>query len=230
METVLRVENLTKSYKQGDSSISVLNNLNLSIQEGETVAILGQSGSGKSTLLSLLSGLDHADSGTISIAKKEITNLSEKDLAVYRGENIGIIFQQFHLMNHMTALENVATPLELAGHKDAFDRAAAELESAGLGHRGDHYPAQMSGGEQQRVSIARAFINEPEILFADEPTGNLDDNTGSRIEALLFDLNKEKNTTLVLVTHDLELAGKTSRIIKLRGGKVISDSSQMQAV
>jgi len=220
METVLRVENLTKSYKQGDSSISVLNNLNLSIQEGETVAILGQSGSGKSTLLSLLSGLDHADSGTISIAKKEITNLSEKDLAVYRGENIGIIFQQFHLMNHMTALENVALPLEIAKIKGANAEAAKALEAVGLAHRLDHYPSELSGGENQRVAIARAFITNPKVLIADEPSGNLDQDTGRQVMNILFQQVKNIKMTMILVTHNEDLASQCEHIYRLDKGQL----------
>jgi len=229
MGSILKIEKVSKVYTSGESSLKVLDDVNFDIEAGDIISIVGPSGSGKTTLLGLCAGLDKFTEGEVVLCGKVLSAMSEDECASLRNEKVGFVFQNFQLIPTLTAIENVMIPLELQG-KRAYDKAVELLDRVGLPDRMHHYPSQLSGGEQQRVSIARAFINEPEILFADEPTGNLDDNTGSRIEALLFDLNKEKNTTLVLVTHDLALAGKTSRIIKLRGGKVISDSSQMQAV
>lgn len=220
MEPILKVENLSKSYRQGESAVNVLNDLNLEVIKGETVAILGQSGSGKSTLLSLLSGLDNADSGSISVSNQNIVSLGEKELAKFRGENIGIIFQQFHLMNHMTALENVSLPLEIAKSSSALEKAKEALTKVGLSHRYDHYPSEMSGGENQRVAIARAFIVNPKILIADEPSGNLDQDTGDQVMNILFDQVKDLQMTLILVTHNKDLASKCQHIYELGRGKL----------
>lgn len=220
MTDILSVENLSKSYKQGTNEVHVLNGLSLNVKKGSTVAILGQSGSGKSTFLSLLSGLDKADQGKIQIAGSDITTLDEKALAKFRGENLGIIFQQFHLMNHMTALENTALPLEISKSKNTKSLAKNALEKVGLGHRVDHYPNELSGGENQRVAIARAFIVSPKLLIADEPSGNLDQETGDAVMEILFDLVKKNEMTLVLVTHNRELAQKCEAIYKLNHGKL----------
>jgi putative ABC transport system ATP-binding protein len=220
MDPILKVENLSKSYRQGESAVNVLNDLNLEVIKGETVAILGQSGSGKSTLLSLLSGLDNADSGSISVSNQNIASLGEKELAKFRGENIGIIFQQFHLMNHMTALENVSLPLEIAKSSLALEKAKEALTKVGLSHRYDHYPSEMSGGENQRVAIARAFIVNPKILIADEPSGNLDQDTGDQVMSILFDQVKDSQMTLILVTHNKDLASKCQHIYELGRGKL----------
>ena len=220
MQSILSVKNLSKTYKQGESSVKVLSDLNLEVAKGETVAILGQSGSGKSTFLSLLSGLDSADEGSISITNHEITKLDEKQLAKFRGENVGIIFQQFHLMNHLTAMENVSLPLEIAKDKAAKQEAKKALEAVGLGHRLEHYPSEMSGGENQRIAIARAFIVKPDLLIADEPSGNLDQDTGEQVMGLLFEQVKTTGMTMLLVTHNKELASKCQHIYELVRGKL----------
>lgn len=225
MTAIIAVEDLTKTYTSGSKSLHVLENINFSIAPGETVSIVGPSGSGKTTLLGLCAGLDKPSSGQIRFKSDSINNLSEDQRAALRNEHIGFIFQNFQLIPTLTALENVMVPLELQGHPEARSRSIELLERVGLGDRMSHYPTQLSGGEQQRVSIARAFSNHPEILFADEPTGNLDDETGQHIEQLLFQLNAEQGTTLIIVTHDLDLARKTQRIIKLKGGHIISDTS-----
>lgn len=223
MANILEVENLSKSYHTESGSLKVLDTVNFSLKTGDICAIVGPSGSGKTTLLGLCAGLDRASTGTVKLAGIALEALSEDARAKVRNENIGFIFQNFQLLPTLTAIENVMVPMELRGEKNVRKRAAELLERVGLGKRLDHYPTQLSGGEQQRVSIARAFINQPKILFADEPTGNLDKETGEKVEKLLFDLNQEAQTTLVVVTHDLELAQKTQRIIKLKGGAVISD-------
>ncbi len=223
MTNILEVENLTKSYQTEGGLLKVLDTVNFSLKAGDICAIVGPSGSGKTTLLGLCAGLDRASTGTVKLSGIALENLNEDARAKVRNENIGFIFQNFQLLPTLTAIENVMVPMELRGEKNVRKRAAELLERVGLGKRLDHYPTQLSGGEQQRVSIARAFINQPKILFADEPTGNLDKETGEKVEKLLFDLNHEAQTTLVVVTHDLELAQKTQRIIKLKGGAVISD-------
>ena len=228
MNEILKIESLSKIYKSGEKSLRVLDQINFNIDIGDTVSIVGPSGSGKTTLLGLCAGLDDLSEGQVVLCGQNLGKLTEDERAALRNKKVGFVFQNFQLIPTLTAIENVMIPLELQGRADARSHAFELLERVGLSDRKDHYPSQLSGGEQQRVSIARAFINEPEILFADEPTGNLDDKTGFRIESLLFELNKEKNTTLVLVTHDLELASKTGRIIKLKGGKVIYDSVQTQ--
>ena len=223
MQEVLKVHDLKKTYQSGTRALTVLDDINFSIHQGETVAIVGPSGSGKTTLLGLCAGLDKSTDGTVQLYDAMINNLDEDQRAAIRNEHIGFIFQNFQLIPTLTALENVMIPLELQGKPGAAAVAEDLLNRVGLGDRMDHYPTQLSGGEQQRVSLARAFCNSPKILFADEPTGNLDEETGGSVEQLMFDLNKEKGTTLIIVTHDPELAQKTSRIIKLKGGKIIAD-------
>ncbi|MCL4116795.1 UNVERIFIED_CONTAM: hypothetical protein GTU68_052362 [Idotea baltica] len=221
---ILEVNDVSKVYKSVNRSLTVLDKVNFAVDKGETVSIVGASGSGKTTLLGLCAGLDVSSYGNINLAGNNLNNKTENEKASIRNKHIGFIFQNFQLLPTLTALENVMLPLELQDRaKEAGSKAKELLERVGLGDRKDHYPNQLSGGEQQRVSLARAFSNTPEILFADEPTGNLDDETSEVVEQLLFDLNKEHNTTLVIVTHDLELAQKTSRIIRLKGGKIISD-------
>ena len=225
MTEIIAVEELTKTYASGSKSLNVLENINFAISPGEIVSIVGPSGSGKTTLLGLCAGLDNPSEGKVVFKSETLNNLNEDQRAALRNKYIGFIFQNFQLIPTLTALENVMIPLELQGDSEARSRAIELLERVGLGDRMSHYPSQLSGGEQQRVSIARAFSNKPEILFADEPTGNLDDETGGHIEKLLFQLNAEQGTTLVIVTHDLDLANKTNRIIRLRGGHIISDST-----
>ena len=210
---------------KGSARVEILKSIDLAIGSGETVALLGPSGSGKSSLMAILSGLERADAGSISVAGLDFTRLDEDGLAAARRGRIGIILQAFHLLPTMTALENVAVPLELAGEADAFAWARAELEAVGLGHRLDHYPAQLSGGEQQRVAIARATAPRPVILFADEPTGNLDAATGAGIMGLLFDRQRETGATLLVITHDPELAKRCRRVVEMRDGQIISDRS-----
>lgn len=217
---MLEVKNLTKTYNSGSRALTVLDDVSFVIQPGETFSIVGPSGSGKTTLLGLCAGLDRASDGSVILNGIALDKLSEDERAAVRNEHVGFIFQNFQLIPTLTALENVMIPMELKGEKNATKRATELLEKVGLGDRKNHYPTQLSGGEQQRVSLARAFSNNPKILFADEPTGNLDEETSQKVEALLFDLNKDAGTTLVLVTHDLELAKKTQKVIKLRGGKL----------
>lgn len=211
---------------EGAGRVHILKGIDLEIDKGTSVGLVGPSGSGKSTLLMVMAGLERADEGSVVVAGSELGPLSEDRLAQFRGKNVGIIFQSFHLVPNMTALENVAVPLELAGDPAAFDKAKTELDAVGLGHRLHHYPAQMSGGEQQRVAVARALVVEPEILIADEPTGNLDDTTGSQIVDLMFAAQRERNTTLVLVTHDPNLAAKCDRMIRVRSGEIEEATTQ----
>jgi putative ABC transport system ATP-binding protein len=203
--------------------VHILKGISLDVGRGEAVGLVGPSGSGKSTLLMTLAGLERADSGKVVIDGQDLSALNEDGLATFRGRRIGIVFQSFHLIPTMTAVENVAVPLELAGMADAFDRARVELEAVGLGQRLQHYPAQLSGGEQQRVALARALAPEPAILVADEPTGNLDEITGASIVDLLFKLKDSKGATLVLVTHDLSLARRCDRMVRIRSG-IIEDA------
>lgn len=222
-ETILETAHLSKTYEGAGRSTTVLKDVNFSVETGATMAIVGPSGSGKSTLLGLCAGLDRSSEGTVHLNNILLNNLSEDELARIRNQYVGFIFQNFQLLPTLTALENVMVPLELRGEKNIRSRALALLDKVGLKERVQHYPSQLSGGEQQRVSIARAFSTQPKILFADEPTGNLDAETSEKIIRLLFDLNQEAGTTLIIVTHDLELAARTGRIIKLKGGSIISD-------
>ncbi len=225
MTKILEVKELTRVFKSGTRELTVVNNINFGIEEGTTCAIVGPSGSGKTTLLGLCAGLDRPTSGVVNLTGTTINSLSEDERATVRNKHVGFVFQTFQLVPTLTALENVMVPLELRGEATSGvrKRAIELLTEVGLGDRVHHYPTQLSGGEQQRVAIARAFINQPKILFADEPTGNLDTETGEHIEELIFNLNKSERTTLVLVTHDIELANKCDRIIRLKNGKVESD-------
>ncbi|MEL7020196.1 MAG: ABC transporter ATP-binding protein [Bacteroidota bacterium] len=218
---MLEVQQLTKTYNSGSRSLTVLDNVSFSIAAGDTFSIVGPSGSGKTTLLGLCAGLDRASSGSVILNGIVLDRLNEDERAAVRNKHVGFIFQNFQLIPTLTALENVMVPLELRGERHAHKTAMELLERVNLATRHDHYPTQLSGGEQQRISLARAFSNRPKILFADEPTGNLDEETGATVEQLLFDLNKEAGTTLVLVTHDLDLAAKTQHVLKLKGGKVV---------
>lgn len=220
---VLELNNLTKVYRSGSRTLTVLRNVSFTLGQGETCAIVGPSGSGKTTLLGLSAGLDRPTSGNVRLCGVQLEPLTEDARAEVRNRHVGFVFQSFQLIPTLTALENVMVPAELRGERAVRAHAEELLDSVGLSDRMDHYPAQLSGGEQQRVAIARAFINRPSILFADEPTGNLDAETGSTVEKLLFELNATAGTTLVLVTHNIELARKTGRIIRLRGGEVVSD-------
>lgn len=222
---VLNVKNLSKSYTSGDRTLMVLHEVSFSLADAATCAIVGPSGSGKTTLLGLCAGLDRPSTGSVAINGIALDQLNEDERAKVRNEQVGFVFQNFQLLPTLTALENVMVPLELRGESNIKTRAADLLQRVGLEKRLQHYPAQLSGGEQQRVALARAFINRPKILFADEPTGNLDAETSEKIVHLLFDLNREARTTLVLVTHNLELAQKTQRIIRLKGGSVIADEN-----
>ncbi|MDI3469702.1 MAG: ABC-type antimicrobial peptide transport system, ATPase component [Pseudolabrys sp.] len=208
------------SLGQGAARVHILKDITLNIVRGEAAGLVGPSGSGKSTLLMVMAGLERCDTGSVSVAGEPLTELDEDRLAEFRGRNVGIVFQSFHLIPTMTALENVAVPLELVGAAGAYDRARAELAAVGLGDRLDHYPAQLSGGEQQRVALARALAPNPPILVADEPTGNLDEATGRQIIDLLFAAHRERGTTLVLVTHDNGLAARCGRVITLRSGRL----------
>ncbi len=222
MAKILNVENLGKTYSSGTKQLQVLQEISFNVEERETFAIVGPSGSGKTTLLGLCAGLDRPDSGEISLCGTRLNSLNEDERAVLRNQKVGFVFQDFQLLPTLTALENVSVPLELQGVKKASESARELLDKVGLGDRLHHYPSQLSGGEQQRVAVARAFSNRPSILFADEPTGNLDAATGEKIESLLFELNRELGTTLVIVTHDLELAQKTQKILRLKGGKIVA--------
>lgn len=203
--------------------VNILNGIDLSISGGETVGIVGPSGSGKTSLLMVIAGLERASAGLVRVANEDLGTMNEDGLATFRRDHVGIVFQNFHLVPTMTALENVAVPLELAGRSDAFARAENELRAVGLDHRLAHYPAQLSGGEQQRVALARAFAPEPAILLADEPTGNLDRATGATVMELLFDLHARRGTTLLLVTHAAELAARCARTISLADGQIVGD-------
>lgn len=219
-QTLIELKNADLTLGSEASSVHVLKNMNLRLNEGESAGIVGPSGSGKSTLLMVLAGLERLDSGEVHIAGSAIHKMSEDEAAAFRGRNIGIVFQSFHLIPNMTALENVAVPLELAGEKNAFEKAKEELVAVGLGERLTHYPSELSGGEQQRVAIARALAPSPKLLIADEPTGNLDGDTGQQIADLLFQKQKERDMTLVLVTHDPSLADKCARKIAVRSGEI----------
>jgi len=223
VETILNITNLSKTYQSAGRTLTVLDNINFSVATGSTNAVVGPSGSGKTTLLGLCAGLDQSSAGVVELNDINLGNLSEDQRAQVRNQYIGFIFQNFQLLPTLTALENVMVPLELRGEKNIKARSLELLDKVGLSDRGHHYPAQLSGGEQQRVSLARAFSNSPRILFADEPTGNLDAETSEKVVKLIFDLNKEAGTTLVMVTHNLELAAKTQRILRIKGGKLVAD-------
>ena len=223
MESILSIQNLSKTYTSGERSLTVLDNVSFEVEPGAIVSIVGPSGSGKTTLLGLCAGLDRASSGSVILNGVKLDKLDEDERALVRNQYVGFIFQSFQLLPTLTALENVMVPLELRGQTKVQPFAMELLDRVGLADRSHHYPIQLSGGEQQRISMARAFANQPKILFADEPTGNLDEETSNKVEDLLFELNREAGTTLVVVTHDLELAGKTQRIIRLKGGKLVSD-------
>lgn len=214
------LEDINLSLGRGAARVHILKNISLHIGAGERVGLTGPSGSGKSSLLMVLAGLERPDSGRVRMLGQELTGLDEDELAKFRGANIGIVFQSFHLIPTMTALENIAVPLELAGISDAFGRARAELAEVGLSARADHYPAELSGGEQQRVALARALAPGSRILVADEPTGNLDEKTGASIADLIFAKTKERGSSLVLVTHDLALAERCDRVVRLRSGEI----------
>tara|TARA_B100000700_G_scaffold326552_2_gene438439 strand:+ start:2229 stop:2891 length:663 start_codon:yes stop_codon:yes gene_type:complete len=216
---ILKIKNLFKTFEQPDQrKIEVLKNLNLQIQKGETLAVVGQSGSGKSTLLSLLAGLDRQTSGSLKLHDKELSDLSEIQMTQFRAENIGIIFQQFYLMPHLNLLENVSLPLEMFGFEESQERAKESIAQVGLSDRLKHFPHQLSGGESQRVAIARAIVIRPSILLADEPTGNLDNTTGSQITDLIFNLVQNTGMTLLLVTHNIDMANRCSRKVTLKNG------------
>jgi putative ABC transport system ATP-binding protein len=223
-ETAIELRDLDLSLGRGAARVHILRKISLNVARGEAIGLVGPSGSGKSTLLMTMAGLERPDSGSIKIDGMALDGLSEDALAKFRGAKIGIVFQAFHLIPTMTALENVAAPLELAGAADAFARAGAELTAVGLGERLSHYPAQLSGGEQQRVALARALAPRPSLLIADEPTGNLDEATGAAIIELLFDLRARRGATLVLVTHDLALAARCDRTIRLRSGTIEAEA------
>ncbi len=220
MAKILNVDKLKKTYASGSMKLTVLDDVSFSI--------VGPSGSGKTTLLGLCAGLDRPDSGTVELCGTPLNTLNEDERASLRNKEVGFIFQNFQLLPTLTALENVSVPLELQGMKNAAEQAKELLDKVGLAKRFHHYPSQLSGGEQQRVSMARAFSNRPSILFADEPTGNLDDETGENVTQLLFALNKEAGTTLVIVSHDMELAQRTKHILKLKGGKIVANESTVQ--
>lgn len=224
LDFAIRADSLALQLGDAAAPVSILNGIDLVVPTGQTVALLGPSGSGKSSLMAVLSGLERATGGKLDVAGEDFSGLSEDALARARRGRIGIVLQAFHLLPTMTALENVATPLELAGADDAFDRAEEELTAVGLGHRLDHYPSQLSGGEQQRVAIARALAPRPPLLFADEPTGNLDSATGAQIVDLLFERRAGTGATLFLITHDPALAERCERVLELADGRIVSDS------
>jgi putative ABC transport system ATP-binding protein len=219
-EPVIALRDLSLTLASRAGPVEILRHVDLDIAPGEAVAVVGPSGSGKTSLLMVVAGLERATVGSVRVAGHDFTGLSEDELAVLRGRNIGIVFQSFHLVPTMTALENVALPFEFAGHADAFETAGGLLAEVGLAHRADHFPAQLSGGEQQRVAIARALSPRPQIILADEPTGNLDGRTGEQVVDLLFGLQRRRQATLVLVTHDLELAERCGRLVRMADGRI----------
>ncbi len=223
MSPVLQVEHLTQTYRTPSRDLTVLHDVSFVLEAGGTLSIVGPSGSGKTTLLGLCAGLDRPTSGRVLLAGQDLTGMSEDARAALRGARVGFVFQSFQLIPTLTALENVMVPAELRGETGVRMHASKLLADVGLGERLGHYPSELSGGEQQRVALARAFINKPQILFADEPTGNLDAETAEAVEALLFDLNETHGTALVVVTHNFELARRTDRVLALRGGEVVSD-------
>jgi len=223
MPKILKINELEKTYSSGSKKITVLQDISFEVEKGETFSIIGPSGSGKTTLLGLCAGLDQPGAGSVELCGQNLSELNEDERAQLRNKEVGFIFQNFQLLPTLTALENVIVPLELQGAKDAVKIGMDLLEKVGLSDRFHHYPSQLSGGEQQRVALARAFSNRPSILFADEPTGNLDEETGEKVIQLLFELNKEAGTTLVIISHDLDLANRTQQILRLKGGKISSN-------
>jgi putative ABC transport system ATP-binding protein len=227
--SILSVEHLNKVFKSGDHIVHVLSDVSFAVEEGSTCAIVGPSGSGKTTLIAICAGLERPSEGSVALDGTALHSAGEEELARLRNESVGFIFQNFQLLPSLTALENVMVPAEIHGENHARSRAGDLLKQVGLSGRFEHYPVQLSGGEQQRVAIARAFMNRPKILFADEPTGNLDADTAGEIIKLIFDLNATRGTTLLLVTHDRELTEQASRTIRLRGGRLVSDSNDAVA-
>jgi len=225
MPKILKITGLEKTYTSGQKELTVLQNITFDVEKGQTFSIIGPSGSGKTTLLGLCAGLDAPNAGTVELCGQDLSSLNEDQRAQLRNKEVGFIFQNFQLLPTLTALENVSVPLELQGAKDATEKSMALLDKVGLADRFDHYPSQLSGGEQQRVALARAFSNSPSILFADEPTGNLDEETGEKVIQLLFDLNKEAGTTLVIISHDLDLANRTQQILRLKGGQILTNQT-----
>ena len=220
MNPLLRLKQISKSFHQGTQRIEVLNRLDLTVQQGEIISILGQSGSGKSTLLSLLAGLDHPETGTVEVNGEDLAKLSQDQLSIFRSKNLGIVFQQYHLMSNLTAVENVGVPLELQGSRNYAEPARMALKQVGLSNRLAHFPSQLSGGECQRVALARAMVSEPDLILADEPSGNLDQKTGREIMDLLFGLCRKREQSLILVTHNLELAKSCDRTLLLADGRL----------
>ena len=223
MPKILKIHELEKTYTSGSKKITVLHDISFEIEKGDTFSIVGPSGSGKTTLLGLCAGLDYPDAGTVELCGYNMQDLNEDERAQLRNKEVGFIFQNFQLLPTLTALENVIVPLELQGAKNAIKVGMELLDKVGLADRFHHYPSQLSGGEQQRVALARAFSSSPSILFADEPTGNLDEETGEKVIQLLFELNKEAGTTLVIISHDLDLANRTQQILRLKGGKIMTN-------
>jgi len=221
--SAIQLDNIHLRLSSDAGEVNILRGINLDIKRGETIGLVGPSGSGKTSMLMVVAGLERPTEGKVSVAGNDITNLGEDKLALFRREHTGIVFQNFHLVPTMTALENVALPLEFAGRAQAFEAAREQLDAVGLGHRLEHYPGQLSGGEQQRVALARAFVTEPTLLLADEPTGNLDGKTGDTVMEQLFDLHHRKGTTLVLITHAPELAKRCSRILTMADGHIVAD-------
>tara|TARA_R110002051_G_C8769157_1_gene503140 strand:- start:1761 stop:2450 length:690 start_codon:yes stop_codon:yes gene_type:complete len=225
MPKILKITGLEKTYTSGQKELTVLQNISFEVEKGQTFSIIGPSGSGKTTLLGLCAGLDAPNAGSVELCGQDLSTLNEDQRAQLRNKEVGFIFQNFQLLPTLTALENVSVPLELQGAKDAREKSMALLDKVGLAKRFNHYPSQLSGGEQQRVALARAFSNSPSILFADEPTGNLDEETGEKVIQLLFDLNKEAGTTLVIISHDLDLANRTQQILRLKGGQILTNQT-----
>jgi len=222
---MIRLQGVELTLTSGAGAVHILRGIDLEIAAGERVALVGASGAGKSSLMMVVAGLEQSTAGSVVVAGQELTAMSEDELALFRREHVGVVFQAFHLVPTMTALENVAVPLEFAGRPDAFERAAAALQAVGLGHRTGHYPGELSGGEQQRVALARAFVTEPHLLLADEPTGNLDGDTGAQIIELMFRLSAEKGSTLLLITHDAALAGRCDREIHIADGRIVDGAT-----
>lgn len=226
---IVQLSGLELTLSSAAGPVEILRGVDMEILSGEQVALVGASGAGKSSMMMIIGGLERASAGDVRVAGFDLTTMGEDALALFRRENVGIVFQSFHLIPTMTALENVAIPLEFAGHGNAFELAAAELAAVGLGHRTSHYPGQLSGGEQQRVALARAFVTEPRLLLADEPTGNLDGDTGRQIIDLMFRLSEEKGTTLLLITHDPALAARCVRELRIADGRIVADETRPAA-